>query len=336
MSVDYEIRAFRPGDEASLLETYNRVFHAGDSAGGGRTEAGPRSADEWSWAFERNPAGRRVFVALDGDRVVAQYAALPTRMLVEGQECTGLHVVDTMVHPEHRSGARQPGLFVLTARAFFAAYGGLERDPLHFGWPVDRAWRVGRRLLDYEVVRVQNAMVAELADVGGLGHSAEVEVIERFGPEVDALARTCANEVGASTYRDADHLNWRIVDHPRHAYRCLGVGSGGARDGVAIWRRADLGVPNLGVIVDWMVPLDNVDQATALLERVADEARAEGLTTLALWCPEWSPWCAWFQERGFRVQPTDYLTTARSWSRRHDPIWLRDHWWYQLSDTDLV
>ena len=78
------------------------------------------------------------------------------------------------------------------------------------------------------------------------------------------------------------------------------------------------------------------DAAAALLSAVAAEVRAAGLDALVLWCPEWSPWCADFQERGFRVQPTDYLTTARSWARRYDLVWLRDHWWYQLGDTDLV
>ena len=52
--------------------------------------------------------------------------------------------------------------------------------------------------------------------------------------------------------------------------------------------------------------------------------------------PEWSPWFAHFQERGFLVHPTDYALVARNFDPRFDVHWLREHWWYQLSDSDLV
>lgn len=338
MNDDYEIRPFRPGDEESLLETYAEVF-----GGRGRTRA------EWAWAFERNPAGRRVWVATHGGRVVAQYAALPARMRVGGRDCTGLQVVDSMVHPAHRSGARQPGLFVRTARAFVEACGGPEREPLHYGWPVERAWRVGRRLLDYEVVRAQNAMVADLDGlIGGRAGGAlpaGVRAVRSFGPRFDGLGFRCAARVGATALRSGAWLDWRFADHPARAYRALaleqhaglpGSAEAGEPAGLAVWTRADLGIPDLALLVEWLVPEGDVEAGAALLEAVALEARAAGLRTLALWCPEWSAWCAELQERGFLVQPTDYLTTARSWWRAADLPWLRDHWWYQLSDTDLV
>ena len=124
-------------------------------------------------------------MALADGRVVAQYAALPVHMRIDGQSATALHIVDSMVHPAHRSGAQQPGLFVSTARAFFEAYGGAERDFLHFGWPVERAWRVGRRMLDYEIVRVQNALVGSSGELAGRGAALPplpdgVRAVERF------------------------------------------------------------------------------------------------------------------------------------------------------------
>jgi hypothetical protein len=325
----YEIRPFRPEDEDSLLETYNRVFAAEGTP--------PRTREEWRWAFERNPAGRRIFVALREGRVVAQYAAMPVRMRCEGRQVTALHIVDSMVHPEHRSGAQQPGLFVATARAFSEAYGGPERELLHFGWPVERAWRVGRRMLDYEIVRVQNAMVAEASSLARASALPDgVRAVERFGPEFDALGERCAADVAACGLRGAAFLAWRYAEHPRRRYRSLAAGAPGSPEGLAVWRRAQFGGTEAACLVEWLVPLGADDAARALLAAVAAEVRAAGLDTLALWCPEWSPWCADFQERGFRVQPTDYLTTALSWSRRHDLLWLRDHWWYQLGDTDIL
>jgi len=325
----YEIRPFREGDEGSLLETYNEVF-ASDGAP-------PRTRAEWVWAFEKNPAGQRIFVAVHAGRVVAQYAALPARLRVEGRQVTGLQIVDSMVHSAHRSGARQPGLFVSTARAFFEAYGGPERDFLHYGWPVERSWRVGRRMLDYEIVRVQNAMVASASALArGSALPDGVRAVERFAGEFDQLGERCAADVAASALRGAAFLNWRYAEHPSRSYRSLVAGPPGSPEGLAVWRRAQFGGTELACLVEWLVPLGADDAARALLAAVAAEVRAAGLDTLALWCPEWSPWCADFQERGFRVQPSDYLTTAKSWARRYDLVWLRDHWWYQLGDTDIV
>jgi hypothetical protein len=288
-----------------------------------------------------------VWVATFRGEVVAQYAALPAHLVVDGRDCTGLQVVDSMVHPAHRSGAPQPGLFVLTARAFFEACGGPDRDPIHYGWPVERAWRVGRRLLDYEVVRAQNAMVADLdgllAGRAGGELPAGVRAVHRFGPRFDGLGLSCAARVGATALRSGAWLDWRFADHPGRGYRALALegGSGGGQGdgepaGLAVWTRAELGIPDLALLVEWLVPEGDVEAGAALLEAVALEARAAGLRTLALWCPEWSLGCADLQERGFLVQPTDYLTTARSWWRSADLPWLRDHWWYQLADTDLV
>ena len=55
---DYEIREYQPGDEHSLLETFNEVFSEKNPA------YVPRTLEEWRWAFPDNPAGWRIFVAL--------------------------------------------------------------------------------------------------------------------------------------------------------------------------------------------------------------------------------------------------------------------------------
>ena len=341
MSDDYEIRPLqpdRPGEVDSLLETYAAAF-----GGGGEGRGAPRTREEWSWAFEHNPAGLRSYVALRRGRVVAQYAALPVPMLVDGRGCTGLHVVDSMVHPEHRAAASQPGLFVRTARAFFDAHGAPDRDPIHFGWPVERAWRVGRRLLDYEIVRVQNALVG---DPDAAGTQGPPEGVDGFTPGpgsgfdagFDALGRRCAADVGASALRSGAWLDWRYAKRPGAGYRALCVrGSGAEPAGLCVWRPDErFGVPGLALVCEWLVPLGETAVAEALFAALEADAAGAGRGTLAVWCPEWSPWCTWMQERGLFVQPTDYLTTARSWWRHADLAWLRDHWWYQLGDTDLV
>ncbi|MBI5435095.1 MAG: GNAT family N-acetyltransferase [Planctomycetes bacterium] len=348
---DYTIRELQDGDVESLLASVARTF-------------GPRAArtrEQWEWAFARNPAGRRSFVALHGSEVVGQFAAIPTRVWLDGRERVFAQGVDSFVLPEHRAGLKRPGLFVAIARACFEAHAartGRDGDPVYYGLPVEQAWRIGNRFLGYEVVRTELALARELAPTGelasggklatgdelALGHAAvlprNVARIERFDEQAKWLWDRCAGEWPASAIRDAAHLNWRLFDSPASlGRRCEVLG---ARDehgilrGFVAWRRASFVLDDLAVLVDWCVPFAEPDVGEALLAALVASAAASGAPALAGIVPPWSPWFAWFQERGFLVHPTDYRMAAVSFERRFDAAWLATNWWYQLSDTDLV
>lgn len=327
---DYEIREFRDGDETSLIETFNLVFGREDPSRPRLTLA------EWRWLFEANPAGRRIFVALHEGRVVAQYAAIPGRVRVGGEDAIFSQAVDSMVHPEHRQGLKRPGLFVNTALPFFDRYGGPDKDVVVFGWPVEKAWRIGKTFLSYEMVRTQNVMAHALSP-GDVRVPDEVEVVERFDEQARWLWERCCGAWGASAVRDEAFLNWRIVDHPRHDYTVYGVrDEEGILRGYVTYRRADWILPNMGVLVDWLVPPGEPEVAELLLRAATARGRADAVSSLATIVPEWSPWFDTLQRWGFLVWESDYFLVARNFDRRFDMLWLRDSWWYQLADTDLV
>jgi len=341
MSV-YEIRALRPGDETSLLATFNLVF------GARNPNFEPRTLERWRWAFERNPAGQRVFVALHGGEVVAQYAALPQAVWIDGARRVFAQVVDSMVHPAHRGRNHGPGLFVETARAFFAEYGGPAKDWVHYGWPIARVQGLGEQHLAYDTLRTQLVLVRELTLASAPAQPARepahdpapdivVRDVERFDERAKWLWDRCADELRASAIRDAAYLNWRFADHPGARYAMHGAtdAAGGLR-GLCIARRADFVQSHLWCIADWLVPSAEPAVAEALLERTLESARAAGAHAVALFLPEWSAWHRWFQERGFLAHPTPYRTVARPFTRRFDLHWLRSNWWYQWGDSDLV
>jgi hypothetical protein len=324
----YEIRRFQPRDERSLLECFHAAFP--------KPESERRTRAEWSWAFERNPAGQRIFVALSDGAVVAQYAALPERVWIDGSERIFAQIVDSMVHPDHRRGLQRPGLFVHTARAFFDAFGGIDRDWVHYGWPVPGALRIGRRFLDYETVRTQNALVLP-GPVPRCETPSEVAPLRHTGLELRWLWDRCAGDFGAGALRNAQYFDWRFASHPVHEYASLGVrDSEGVLRGYAVYRKADWVLPDLGLVVDWLVPPAETEVAELLLRALRARAALDGVRALVALFPEWSFWFELFQERGFRVHPTDYAMVARNFHPRFDIAWLREHWWYQLADTDLV
>lgn len=329
-------------DVPSLLETWAAVF-------GER-----RSAGEWSRRFLDNPAGLRAFVACDGDRVVAQYAGVPSRVWIDGEEHRFVQSVDSLVHPDYRAGLKRPGLFVRLAREYFAHYGGPRRaggddatacDTIHYGWPLEAAWRVGKRFLSYERVREELVLVRELgATPSAPATDCAVEELRpgdlapgADGDEIRWLWERALGAWGASAVRDAAYYRWRCAPQGDARYRMLGArDAAGTLRGLAVLRDGERLAPGARALVDWMVPADDEDAARALDAAARAAARADGGARLLAWLPDRSPDFAAFQDRGWRVRPTPYRLAARSFDRRFDALFLREHWWATLADSDLA
>jgi hypothetical protein len=329
-SPKYDIRPFRPGDEEGILATFNAAFSESDPL------FVPRTRAEWDWAFARNPAGQRIWVAECQGVIAAQCAALPYRVRIDGREASFTQGVDSMVHPEHRKGLRRPGLYVETAYPFFRQFGGYGADLLHYGWPVEPAWRIGRTFLGYEIVRTQTIHVRDL-EPGAREIPREVERLERFGEDVRALYMRCQEQWGASVIRDEVYLDWRFLERPGFRYHVFAVRDDqGALRGYAVYRRADRPYEGSGLIVDWLVPSDEPEVGALLREAALAQARCDGARAALVVFPEWTPWNALFQEWGFRVHTTDYLLIGIVQDPRYDTWWLRENWWYQLAELDTV
>jgi len=73
-----------------------------------------------------------------------------------------------------------------------------------------------------------------------------------------------------------------------------------------------------------------------LLGALLSTTSTDGVALLCGIVPTWSSWFDWFQAHGFRAHPTEWVLGGRSFKRRHDVEWLRQRWWYQVSDSDLA
>jgi hypothetical protein len=325
----YEIRPYATGDEEGILDLWNRVF------GAGRADFRPRTLEEWRWRFLENPAGTRIFVAVEGaGKVVAQYASIPVRTLLEGREAIFGQIVDSMVDPAHRRGLGRPGLFVRTAEPFFDAFGSPDRDVVMYGYPIQIAWRVGSAFLRYEVVRT-DVLLFRPPGVAGGALDVDVEEVATFGAEADALWKDVAPSFAASTVRDGRFLDWRFGRRPG-AYRRGIARRGGRAAGLAVVRVAPFIVERAAAICEWLVPPGDLDAARALLAWASEIARDGRAPIVGTLLPDASPWFVPFQREGFRVAPTDYFMVARHFDSRYDMDWLRRNWLYTLADTDLL
>ncbi len=335
-TANYELRPFRDGDEPGLVDCFNRVFVP--------LGAKPRERAEVDWLLHGNPEGIRFWVATAraaGDasagteQVVGTYGAIPVRVDVGGEHVHFLHAIDSAIDPAHRAGLKRPGLFVELATKFYEACSQPDDHPLTYGIPTEEAWRIGRKLLDYELVRPLPVHV--FPPLAGHEVPAEVERIERFDEQALWLYHRIAAHHHVALERNPAYLNWRYGDHPRHRYHRFGLrDDDGVLRALAIFRTADLLQQRLCVLVDWMCPPEDEAYAEPLMRAVQAVAAAEGASAVVSSVPEWSFWFERFQRLGGMLHPSPWFCVVRVKHKRFGTWPLRDGWWFQLGDTDNV
>ncbi len=329
------IRAYEPGDEHAILETFNRVFGEIDPT------FQPRTLEAWRWQFLGNPSGHRIFIALTEEgKVVSQYAGVGQRVLLDGDEVSFSQQVDSMTDPAWRLVLREPGFFVLTAQPYGEKFGGggPDQDCFMWGLPMWGAWRIGKTYLAYEVLRTQLKLVCPLErlKVGGAA-GVEVEEVERFPEGIESVYLRRAEGTGAIAIRDRAQLDWRFPDRVDRDYRIGLARRSGEVVGYAVFRRDAFDrVPDEGLVCDWVVPDGEDAAAAALLAWLADCARAEDTARLCAIFPDTAKEWFSFQRAGFHAAGSMYFIVGRSWVKRIKMRWLHDHWYYTLGDTDLV
>lgn len=334
----YDIRPYRAGDERSILAGFNRVFR--EVCGEGYVDRDP---DTWSWQFERNPAGRRIWVASTPDgEVAAHYAGVPQVCDTEFGERVFVHAVDSFVLQEHRAGLKRPGLFVNTARPWFDACREAG-DALVYGYPVRVAERIGERYLGYTHVRVVDYL-CRAANAGSAAVPGDLEVarVHAVPADVDELYAAMAGARACLVRRDQRYLDWRYGTVPGAAgvYEFHAARRDGRLVGFVVLRPEHGLVPDACTIADWLcMPGDDAAQA-ALVATATRVARERGRHVVMGVFADRSPERAALEADGFEVVPSGTYLERRlghnSFDERFTTDWLREHWWYTIGDSDLV
>ena len=136
MSTSWICRAYRPGDEAGIIELYGEVFHL------------RMSPELWRWMYQSPPAGPAVIVVLESDgRLVGHYGVQPREFWISGHRTTVGFAVGTMVHPQLRS------VKALVEMAQLAYAICREREfPWLYAFPNDAAHKVRCALLGWKAL----------------------------------------------------------------------------------------------------------------------------------------------------------------------------------------
>lgn len=190
--------------------------------------------------------------------------------------------------------------------------------------------------LGFELVRTPLVLVAAPEEVrASVAAGIEVGEASACPPDVAGLFERMTASCGAILRRDAAALDARF-GREGTGHRLVTARRAGELVGLAVFRRGRLdGVPDQGLVVDWLVPPEELEAGSALRAALAEHARAAGIERLGALLPEWTEAWMRFQRDGFHAEPTRYVLCARHRQRRHDAFWLFKRWYTTLADGIL-
>jgi GNAT superfamily N-acetyltransferase len=357
MTHTWHIRDYRDGDEEQILDLRQRVF--------GDLDPVRLMPETWCWQFRRNPAGEALCaLAQDHDRIVGQYAVIPTRFSVQGKETRFALSCDTMIDPDYR----RQGLFTALAREAYRRIRSESGITTVWGFPNKASLPGFTRHLDWRLLTVFPLRVAPLrpltmlrtrlglnkesgnAPAGREGdpHAAvsanipglQVEPATRFDKEYDELWNRRRNLAPVIQIRDAAYLNWRYADTPGFGYRPFAIRSSGRLLGYMVIRTLTLMGHFFGVLTDlFPFPIRDTLTTQQLFRFARDCVKAEGAEFMTCLLSQGDP--AFFKAAGLRTVPA--VLNPREWhfGARYAPhdapvLGTAENWYLTYGDTDMV
>lgn len=337
MTEGLTIRPYQHGDEHRILETFNLVF---------RQVCGPdyvdRTLEQWQWAYQNNPAGHRISLAVaDDGSIASQYAGMPMLYDTPWGAQLLIHCVDSMTHPTWRKGLRAKSLFVETCMPFWA-HSRTIGDALFYGFPVDAAYRIGKRYLKYEMMGIIDYLIRDrslepIVAPAGI----EVEKVSVVPPDIGGLYDMVRHDKQCLLRRDYRYLDWRYFQNPaREDYEVWTSRRSGRLGGLIVLKPQSGLAPDSSTIVDWLVPEADTEMADALLAKAVGRQHDEQKERLLAVFPPWSKEHQHLVARGF------VETASANWMQRRlihnicipqvTAEFLTENWWYTLGDSDLA
>lgn len=292
-----EITRFTSDDLKPVLALYRRVFGA-DAAEANRLR--------WEWQYKRNPClppeGPLTWIAREGPTVVGQYATMPVRLWVKGQEVQAAWGMDVMVAPERQRQGLGEVLFRTWDQNVGASLGlGLSESSYRLfqkmRWPnvgpvpvlVKPLTRRALRQPNWPmwVNRLVSAVTLPVVRVIARAKPlrAEIVPVQRFGDEFTALWDRLAPKFDFAVRRDAAYLNWKFVEPPHVRYNHVALRRGGELHGYVIYRHLHEPRGRVTQLVDFLVdPDDELGMKTILrwLDREARAADSDKVRTVCL------------------------------------------------------
>jgi hypothetical protein len=281
-----EIERYRPEDRRQIETLYRRVFGS-DMAEANRLR--------WDWQYRLNPnvpaTGPLIWVAREGQTIVGQYACMPVRLSIGGQEIDAAWGMDVMVAPERQRQGLGDVLFRTWDRSVGASLGlGLSESSYRlfqklrwpdlgpvpcFVKPLSRralrrpTWPVAlNRFVSY-ITLPWIRLVARARPLEG-----EVRTTRQFDQRFTRFWERVSGKFAFAVRRDAPYLQWKFIQPPHVRYTIAVLERDSEIAGYVVYRHVQEPRGRVTIVVDFLADPDDPASLTTLLRWVDREARA--------------------------------------------------------------
>jgi len=292
-----DITRYKPEDRRAVEALYRRVFG---------NDAAEASRLRWEWQYRRNPNNPgqepEIWIAREGTAIVGQYATMPVRLSVKGQEVQGSWGMDVMVAPERQRQGLGELLFRTWDRNVGASLGlGLSDSSYRLFQKLN--WRdVGpvpclvkpltRRALrrpnwPVPINRLVSALTLPIVKIVARTRPlrAEVRLIQRFDDSFNVLWDELAPKLDFAVRRDAAYLNWKFVSAPHVRYSIAMLRRDERNIGYAVYRHLYEPRGRVTLLVDFLADPDDEAALRTLfhwIDREARQADSDKIRTFAM------------------------------------------------------
>ena len=292
-----DITRYRPDDKRAVEALYRRVFG---------NDAAEASRLRWDWQYRRNPNNPgqepEIWIAREGTTLVGQYATMPVRLRVKGQEIQGSWGMDVMVAPERQRQGLGEVLFRTWDRNVGASLGlGLSDSSYRLfqklKWPdvgpvpclVKPLTRRALRRPNWPVAlnRLVSALTLPIVKIVARTRPlrAEVRLIQRFDDSFNTLWDELAPKFDFAVRRDAAYLNWKFVSAPHVRYSIAMLRRDDRNIGYAVYRHLHEPRGRVTLLVDFLADPDDEPALRTLfhwIDREARQADSDKIRTFAM------------------------------------------------------
>lgn len=332
----YVLRDYAPGDEAQILDLFEKSF-------------GPRRpVEHWRWEYEANPNGNRaISLAFDAaGRLVAQYAGYPVALWSKDATAPLLmanQIGDTMTARDVRAVGRGPtSLVVRTAKHFFASHCE-GRVAFNYGFNTANIRKISSSFNESGPVEPVPYRRAAFADLKRPGLALWLRRLRRrwtvrreavVGPEWDRFFEEAAPGYGFLVRRDAAHVRWRYLESPVWQYELVTLRSAGRLVGWSVFRRVGASL----VWGDALFAREHASGAAFALRHALRSPLASGAEEVVAWFPPRPAWWArTLLDLGLETspEPNDLSFMCTGFDPPDIADRLRDRFYYAACDSDL-
>jgi len=307
-------------DQEAVSDLFEKVF------------AQPLSPEMWTWKY--GPGRGQAIGLWEDETLVAHYGGIPRKLNIAGSLMVASQSCDVMVAPHVRGALVRKGPFFQVCATFLEHFVGYGTDqPLAFGFPNERAFRLPRKLGLYTdpITRIHE-LTWQASDCKkrlwairpiDATNPDDILIIDNLWQQMASCLRLLA--VGV---RNADYLRERYQNHPQHNYKLFLV--------CRRWLRKPLAIVVVNIdgdrleLLDWVSDTKNIPKMIMAARTLAAEKQLAEVYTLAS-----LPVCEFFAETDVCEKDINITVPENAWTDSSGKEILQNKLWLTGGDTDF-